>query len=155
MMVIPTGPASIWMNHSLSRLDIQFSLISTLEDYHRSPSHEIHSANAWLFGFWVFGSLRRGGKQFGWRIQNYQKDLQIPVYLGQASQGHLIWSLSCESHLPFALPVPWSTCPYFPPKEHSVFLVIFYAWQMYLLLTEEEKAHDTDDEEAPGAGCFG
>ena len=31
-------------------------------------------------------------------------------------------------------------------KEHSVFLVIFYAWQMYMLLTEEEKAHDTDDE---------
>eukprot|EP00434_Breviolum_minutum_P009581 symbB.v1.2.008436.t1/scaffold530.1/size191304/4 len=32
-------------------------------------------------------------------------------------------------------------------EEHSVFLVIFYAWQMYMLLTEEEKAHDTDDEE--------
>ena len=40
--------------------------------------------------------------------------------------------------------------PILSPKEHSVFLVIFYAWQMYLLLTEEEKAHDTDDEEAPG-----
>jgi len=38
-------------------------------------------------------------------------------------------------------------------EEHSVFLVIFYAWQMYLLLTEEEKAHDTDDEEEPEASA--
>ena len=26
-----------------------------------------------------------------------------------------------------------------PPQEHSVFLVIFHAWQMYLLLSQEEK----------------
>ena len=28
------------------------------------------------------------------------------------------------------------------PQEHSVFLVIFHAWQMYLLLSQEEKEED-------------
>ena len=32
------------------------------------------------------------------------------------------------------------------PQERSVFLVIFHAWQMYLLLSQEEKVEDVPDE---------
>ena len=79
-----------------------------------------------------------------------------------AYRRHVTCSVSCESHLPFASICP--TCPmkimkHLPilsrKKEHSVFLVVFYAWQMYMLLTEEEKAHDTDEEAPKARVAFG